>query len=104
MNAGEVEALIANLADVDDRLRALYRALADDPDLAEKHDAEIRDLRGERRTLAERVGLAVLAQRRQPRAERHEESRREPEAVTLHRARTAASTKRQSRSPSSAPR
>lgn len=65
MVASDLEALIASLTDVDGRLRAIYRALADDPELADKHDQEIHDLRAERRSLAERVGLAVLAQRRQ---------------------------------------
>lgn len=76
----DVETLIDNLADVDERLRALYRALADDPDLAEKHDAEIRDLRAERHSLAERVGLAVLAQRRHASGELGEETADESDA------------------------
>ena len=64
---GEAEAALEALDAlemVDDRLRAIYRALADDPDQADRHEDEIRSLRIERMKLAERAGLAALAARR----------------------------------------
>lgn len=56
--------LLAALDVADARLRAVYRALAEDPELAEVHAAELRELHATRRSLAERVGLRMLAHRR----------------------------------------
>jgi hypothetical protein len=60
----DVEELLLALGATDERLRALYRSLADDPGLAEAHDTELHTLHTTRRSLAERVGLALLAERR----------------------------------------
>lgn len=49
------------LADVDRRVRALYSALADDPDRAEEVEAELLRLHDERRRLATQTGLELLA-------------------------------------------
>ena len=65
---GDLDALLAQLDEVDDNLRSLYRTLADDPDLAEERDAVLRDLTAKRRSLAERVGLGLLTHRRNARA------------------------------------
>jgi hypothetical protein len=65
----DVIVLLALLDEADLALRGLYRALADDPDLAFGHEARLHDLRARRKELAERIGLSMLAQHRASNAE-----------------------------------
>lgn len=60
----EVDELLTTLEDADQRLRAVYRELADDPGRAEAHEVPLRELHSKRRKLAEQVGVAMLARRR----------------------------------------
>ena len=64
VSPNDVDERLSALDAADQRLRVLYRSLADNLDLAEAHDSEVRELLATRRSLAERVGLAMLAQRR----------------------------------------
>ncbi len=57
----DAEALLVQLDEVDQAVRALYRELADEPDLATKHADRLRELHANRLELAQRVGLASLA-------------------------------------------
>lgn len=59
-----IEQLILELDAVDSELRAVYRELADNPDLADDRQARIGELRERRSTLAMELGLAVLARHR----------------------------------------
>jgi uncharacterized Zn-binding protein involved in type VI secretion len=60
----DVDALLAELEEADDALRALYRELAADPDRASEYEPRLKDLHARRLDLAQRVGLASLARRR----------------------------------------
>ncbi len=91
-HSSTLDDLLGALETADGRLRALYRSLADDPSLAEQHEAEIRELHTTRRRLAESVGLAVLAERRtklpkiDPASDAPPPSAVEPESVDAARA------------------
>lgn len=76
----KLEELLLELQRVDERLRAVYRLLADAPDLADQHADEIRDLHATRRRHAEGLGFALLAERR-AQAERPATNGIEPVAV-----------------------
>ena len=56
--------LLASLDEADAALRALYRELVEDPDLASAHESRLQGLHAKRVDLAQRVGLAMLALRR----------------------------------------
>src|SRR5258708_36951633 len=60
----DVDALLVELEEADDAVRALYRELAADPDLAGEYEPRLKDLHARRLDLAQRVGLASLARRR----------------------------------------
>jgi hypothetical protein len=60
----DVDALLVELEEADDAVRALYRELAADPDLAGEYEPRLKDLHASRLDLAQRVGLASLARRR----------------------------------------
>lgn len=62
--AQDIDELLTSLDEADAALRALYRQLAEDPDLAVAHDARLKELHARRLDLAQRVGLAALARRR----------------------------------------
>lgn len=64
MQPPTLSVILRELEEADGRLRALYRDLAENPDLAEQHEATLRELHAKRRDLAERTGLALLAERR----------------------------------------
>jgi hypothetical protein len=57
-----IDNLLEALDAADTAVRDIYRALADDPDLAPARDAELRDLHLKRAELARQVGMAALAQ------------------------------------------
>ena len=59
-----VDGLLDALDEVDGALRTLYRQLAGDPDLASEYEPRLKELHAKRLDLAQRVGLAILAQRR----------------------------------------
>ena len=59
-----VDDLLEALDEADASLRALYRLLAEDPDLAGEHEPKLKELHARRLDLAQRVGLATLARRR----------------------------------------
>jgi hypothetical protein len=79
----DADELLDALGAVDDRLRAVYRALAVDPGLAEAHEAAIRELHARRRELAEQVGLALLAARRASHASAIDSSLDVPPTIAL---------------------
>src|ERR1019366_7102957 len=60
----DVDALLVELEEADGAVRALYRELAADPDLAGEYEPRLKDLHARRLDLAQRVGLASLASRR----------------------------------------
>jgi len=62
--SGDLDGLLEALDEADAALRALYRQLADDPDLAGENEPKLKELHGKRLDLAQRVGLAALARRR----------------------------------------
>ncbi len=68
--AHDLDGLLTALDEADAALRALYRLLAEDPDLAAVHDARLKELHARRLELAQQVGFAALTRRRTaPRAE-----------------------------------
>jgi hypothetical protein len=60
----DLEGPLRALDEVDADLRALYRQLAEDPDLAGEHEPRLKDLHARRLDLAQQVGLVTLARRR----------------------------------------
>src|SRR5579883_1632964 len=64
VTTSDLDALLDALDKADAAVREIYRKLADDPDLASEHETALSDLHAKRRELAQRVGLAALAQRR----------------------------------------
>jgi hypothetical protein len=60
----DLDALLHALDEADAAVRALYRKLVDDPDLASECEPKLKELHGRRLDLAQRVGLGVLARRR----------------------------------------
>jgi predicted Zn-dependent protease len=60
----DLDGLLHALDEADAALRALYRQLADNPDLASENESKLRELHAKRLDLAQRVGLAVLARKR----------------------------------------
>jgi len=60
----DLDKLLGALDEADNALRALYRRLSEDPDLARDLQAGVADLHAQRLDLAQRVGLAALARRR----------------------------------------
>jgi hypothetical protein len=62
--SNDLEGQLRALDEADAELRALYRQLAKDPDLASESERQLKDLHARRLDLAQRVGLATLASRR----------------------------------------
>jgi hypothetical protein len=60
----DVDALLVEFEEADGAVRALYRELGADPDLAGEYEPRLKDLHARRLDLAQRVGLASLARRR----------------------------------------
>jgi hypothetical protein len=63
-----IDSLLEALDAADTAVRNIYRALADDPDLAPARDAELRDLHSKRVELSRRIGMAALTEWRAVRA------------------------------------
>ena len=57
----DLEVVLDALVEADELLRALYRQLAENPDLASEHEIKLKELHAKRRDLAQQVGLATLA-------------------------------------------
>jgi hypothetical protein len=64
MDSSDPAALLDALDVADDALRETYLQLARDPDRASELEPALRELHGRRLELAQRLGLAILAQRR----------------------------------------
>src|ERR1700722_2481699 len=60
----DLDGLLDALDEGDGALRALYRQLAENPDLAGEHEPQLKELHAKRLCLAQQVGLATLARRR----------------------------------------
>jgi hypothetical protein len=60
----DLDGLLHALDETDAALRALYRQLAENPDLASENESKLKELHAKRLDLAQRVGLAMLARRR----------------------------------------
>jgi len=60
----DLDGLLHALDEADAAVRALYRQLAENPDLAGENESKLKELHAKRLDLAQRVGLATLARRR----------------------------------------
>jgi hypothetical protein len=60
--ASDLDTLLEALDRADTAVRALYRQLADNPDLAAEYDTGLRELQRKRLELAHQVGVAALAE------------------------------------------
>jgi hypothetical protein len=60
----DLDGLLHALDEADAAVRAMYRKLVDDPDLASEYEPKLKELHARRLDLAQRVGLLVLARRR----------------------------------------
>jgi hypothetical protein len=60
----DLDGILHALDEADAAVRAMYRQLAGDPDLAGECEPKLKELHGRRLDLAQRVGLVVLARRR----------------------------------------
>jgi hypothetical protein len=68
--SADLGALLEMLDQADTAVRALYRQLADNPDLASEYEAGLRELQRKRLELAQQVGVAALAEWRAAPGER----------------------------------
>jgi hypothetical protein len=64
----DLNALLETFDEADTAVRALYRQLADNPDLATEYEAGLRELQRKRLELAQQVGVAALAEWRAARS------------------------------------
>jgi hypothetical protein len=64
----ELEPLLVEFDEADAAVRALYRQLADNPDLATEYEADLHELQRKRLELAHQVGIAALAEWRASRS------------------------------------
>jgi hypothetical protein len=60
----DLDGELCALDEADAALRALYRLLAENPDLASENESKLKELHSKRLDLAQRVGLAMLARKR----------------------------------------
>jgi hypothetical protein len=60
----ELDKLLLGFDEADAALRAIYRDLVENPDLAAEYEPRLRELHGQRLELTQQVGLATLAARK----------------------------------------